>query len=223
MSIMIGCPVNNRAKILPQYLSHIFDLEFPKDIIHLSFVVNGPQNDSTYELLLEFKKKFQKLYKDITIVNIHNEYTDSRNVGRNYSNIANMRNTWLSTRTKEDEYIFSVDSDILISDWTLMRLISHKKDICSALVKNLDMGPIRVYNIRGDPNDGFDIIEPTGKLLEVYLTGACYLIHKNVIDSGVAYGYHEWGEDVIFCNEAKRRGFGIFCDTGLTTEHIMEI
>jgi glycosyltransferase involved in cell wall biosynthesis len=55
---------------------------------------------------------------------------------------AEIRNTWLQMRDKKDDYLFSVDSDILIPPESLKQLLSHKLPIVSMLLAN---GPI------GDP------------------------------------------------------------------------
>jgi hypothetical protein len=60
-----------------------------------------------------------------------------------------------------------------------------------------------------------------GDLVEVDMTGACYLIHRRVLDAGVEYGFHHQGEDPYFCCMAQDYGFRLYCDYTLTADHIM--
>lgn len=52
---MIGCPVRNRAWILPQYLQHLTALVYPPDQVEYCFVINDSQ-DKTEALLQEFAR-----------------------------------------------------------------------------------------------------------------------------------------------------------------------
>ena len=54
--IMIGCPVRNRAWILPRYLKSISDLEYPSEYLCYCFVINDCI-DSTPNLLADFARE----------------------------------------------------------------------------------------------------------------------------------------------------------------------
>lgn len=60
-----------------------------------------------------------------------------------------------------------------------------------------------------------------GRLVEVDMTGACYLIDSKVLDAGVKYGFHHQGEDCFFCAMAQEYGFKLYCDYTLRADHIM--
>lgn len=225
--VMIGAPIQrNRAWILPEYLSHLYNLDYPKDKIHLSFLINGKRQDNTSCLIEEFRVKFEDVYDDIDIWYMNDEHMDDRVSQRDYGHFANIRNTWLTMR-EDDEYIFSVDSDVLIGRDCLLRLINHRKDIVSALVCNGRYGFFDFYNILnlasyGKDENYYEHVTKTDGLISIDVTGACYLINRKVLDAGVCYGPHSQGEDIYWCERAKEHGFSIFCDQDLPVEHIME-
>jgi len=86
-----------------------------------------------------------------------------------------------------DQYIFSVDSDILLPSYSLKRLLSHKKDIVSLLIYN-QAGQYNILKERMFQNKYLGIHKFPRGLIEVGATGAAILISRNVIDEGVRYG-----------------------------------
>ncbi|MNV97753.1 hypothetical protein D3C71_1929140 [compost metagenome] len=60
-------------------------------------------------------------------------------------------------------------------------------------------------------------------IIEVDLTGAVYLVHRNVLERGVRYGANFQGEDIPFCKEAQKLNFKIFCDTSVKPIHVMNV
>jgi len=224
-NMMIGSPIQNRQSCLVSYLENIRNLNYPKEKIHLAFLLNNSHDDS-YEILKTFRNEYLKDYRKISIWDVcglNDDYQDFRAPGRNYKHIADARNLWLTMFDSESEYLFSIDSDILVEPETLNKLLSRKKDICSALIWNNHAGPTNLYNILRKNRSGYyKVIEREFEddVIEVDVTGACYLINRNVIDSGVRYSHHTWGEDFGFCIAAQKKGFEIFCDTTQRPYHI---
>ncbi|MCX7883678.1 MAG: glycosyltransferase [Caloramator sp.] len=220
--IMIGCPVHNREWILPYYLRHVYEIDYPKDKVTLCFVVNDSK-DKTLDMLIEFKKKYNKQYRNIIIkeinFNMPEDNRQNRVEKKIYDRIAKVRNEFLGCLCDED-YVFSIDSDILVPKNSLKRLLSHKKDIVSALVYN-DRNNVypNILNIKnGKIVHYFDF--PKESLFQVDITGAVYLI-KGEICKKVKYEYHKLGEDVPFCLNAKKLGYKIWCDSSIICRHIM--
>lgn len=231
--VMLGCPIaRNREWVIEEYLSAIHNLDYPKKKIHLAFFVNGKPEDRTEEYLFEYKTKFEHEYNNIDIWVMDDKNTDQENrEGRDFEHFSNIRNTWISMRRKDDEYIFSVDSDIIIPPETLKKLLSHNKEVVSALIRNGSAGPYELYNIFGASliaktgNDNYihmyDPMIRTQGLITVDVTGACYIIHRDVLDAGAHYGRHLQGEDIYFCEKVKDLGYQIYCDQDLMPDHIM--
>ena len=223
-NIMIGCPLQRTRDCLASFLECIRNLDYPKDKIHLAFLLNNSHDDS-YFILKTFREEYLKYYRKISIwdVALNDDYQDYRAPGRDYKCIADARNLFLTMLDSESEYIFSVDSDILLTPKILNELLSHEKDICAALIWNNHAGPTNLYNIlRRNRNGFYKVLEQDfeDRLIEVDVTGACYLIHRRVIDSGVKYSYHNHGEDFGFCISAQEKGFQLYCDTQQRPWHI---
>lgn len=328
-NIMIGCPLSTgRSYVLNDYLNHIHELEYPKGNIHIAFLFNYPhskgevavphttinqQPTSNREdevkkirnILRNFKNKTKKEYRKISIHEYEGNYEDRhiqgrRALGRWMDYFAAIRNKWIQMRTPTDDYLFSVDSDILVPRDSLKRLLEHNVDIISLLLAN---GPIqdpyispnrldnfllpftityhgvnpefidRVYlngrmafnimnkyadngvgrnrydtmnyrhvdpaelhvreiqnydkefyhqNLKGRLDLGpWTVPQRYGPLVEVDMTGAAYLIKREVLDKGVEYGYAHQGEDCYFCAMAQEKGFKIYCDYNIRANHIM--
>ena len=326
---MIGCPLGvGRSFVLPTYLKHLHDLDYPKKKIHIAFLFNYPKSDGQIavphttinqqsnntgeierirEILQAFKRKTQKEYRHVSIHEYTGNYEDRtiqgrRALGRWMEYFAEIRNHWIDMRCEKDEYVFSVDSDILVPQDSLKRLLKHDKDIVSLLLAN---GPVQdpyispnrldnallpyttvhggIYpsfidrcnttgrmafnvmmrystithdNVRNEydrinyrhidpaelhcrevmnykPDIYFDNLKtnhtlgpwtlPTryGELPEVDMTGAAYLIKRDVLDRGVRYGFHHQGEDCFFSCMAQKNGFKLYCDYTVRANHIM--
>jgi len=223
-SIMIFTPVKNRGWIMQDFLKHIYDLDYPKDKIRCVFVVNDSLDD-TELILRRWEEEHKEEYNSIEVLNYDiRAPIDKRNLRKTnsyYSYFAVIRNHGLH-QLKNEDYIFSCDSDILVRPETLKKLVSHKKDIVASLIPNNKSGTL--YNILDwrDLNNATHIRSfPRNELISVGFTGACYLIDSRVIKAGVRYGYHPQGEDGYFCRMALQRGFKIYADTGLKQEHKM--
>lgn len=220
--ILIGCPVHNREWILPLYLKHLYDIDYPKDSISLCFILNDSK-DKSKDILLNFKEKHSKEYRNIIIKEINYNMPDdlrqNRIKNKIYDRLSKVRNEFLNCIIDED-YVFSIDSDILVPKDSLLRLLNHNKDIISALVYN---DPNKVYpNIllikNGKITHYFNF--PKNSLFEVDITGAVYLLKSEVCQK-VRYSYHSFGEDVPFCLCAKKLGYKIWCDSSIYCNHIM--
>lgn len=220
--ILIGCPVHNRGWILPYYLEHIRQIDYPEKNITLCFILNDCRDESL-KIILDFRNKYLVEYADIIIremnFNMADDTRQNRIDKKIYKRLAAVRNAFMECLSKED-YVFSVDSDILIPVDCLKRLLSHKKDIISALVYNDPaMRYPNILNIRdGKIEHYFDF--PKDSLFEVDITGAVYLL-KSEVCRKVRYEYHIYGEDVPFCISAKKMGYSIWCDSSIQCRHIM--
>jgi cellulose synthase/poly-beta-1,6-N-acetylglucosamine synthase-like glycosyltransferase len=220
--IAMGCPVQNREKILSKYLESLYELDYPKSKIHLMFLVNNSKDDS-YLILEEFKENHKDEYKVIDVWDIYgiaNGYVDSRNKRRDYEAFATIRNAFISMIDDTDEYLYSIDSDILVPSYSLKQLILHDKDMCSLLVNNgMDFFNIlKERTFQGKFNHYYEFPR---KLIEVDCTGSAVLIKRKIIEDGVRYGFHRQGEDCSFCQNVKLNSFEIWCDASIKAKHLM--
>jgi hypothetical protein len=130
----------------------------------------------------------------------------------------------------ECTHLFIVEDDSMFASDTVLRLLSHNKDVVTGLCLQRNP-PFRPYIY-----DGFD--EKTGMiwrelkstdkgLIRVCATGmGGILINMNVFKLlNRPYFYttyveeKEWGQDILFASDLHKAGVEIFCDTGATIWH----
>lgn len=224
VKVLLGAPVRNRAWILPRYIDHIKRMDLRDIQLDTLFVANDC-NDNSVELLLKagFNVRRYDNLPTKTSGYVRGQY--------GYAHLANLRNILIDEFLRTDnEYLFSVDTDVLVPPYGLAKLIKNGKDVCSMILCN-QKGTLgnRAHNIMSyvDTGDGRGYYRHVmrwsdGELIPVDLTGAVYLIHRRVLEYGIRYAYDRQGEDIPFCREAKRAGFELFCDTSLKPIHVME-
>ncbi len=235
-TITIACPVRNREWVLPYYLDHITKLTYPSNKIFLLFILNN-STDSSQIILENFKKTNFHKYNSIKIktLNFKEQPDDCRTLNRleNYSFLAELRN--YITSLVNTDYLFSVDSDILITNVDVIeRLLSHKKNIVSGLICNgfiqYPEKPFNRFNT-GRFNKEYksltlniikNMLKNNEILYESDLTGAICLISKEVYKNpNIKYGYTSFGEDLFWCKCANNQGYKLYTDITLYQQHIM--
>ncbi|MDD3852220.1 MAG: glycosyltransferase [Syntrophomonadaceae bacterium] len=217
---MIGCPVRNRAWVLPYYLQAMNSLNYPREKLQYCFVLNN-STDHSQEILEGFART-----NNTAIVICNQE--KPKGVQRGYysfAHLASLRNILLSQFLQSGaDYLFSVDSDILVSAHSLSRLIANNCDIVAMLVCNgHQIGDPGIYNILRQVDDRYEYIRdfPRDRVFPVDCTGAAYLIKRGVIAGGVRYSTDGGGEDIGFCQQSREMGFQLYCDGTLEAAHIM--
>jgi hypothetical protein len=148
-------------------------------------------------------------------------------------NIDQVRNLIADWAVKGYDYLFSVDSDISFNPDTLIKLLSHDKDVVSGLYIQRKPGQniLEVYehNAQGGvSNIPYGKIKGQG-LVEIAGCGfGCALVKSQVLKT-VGYPQfkyhsaldhkHTISEDVDFCRKALAKGFKIWADTTIQCRH----
>lgn len=122
-------------------------------------------------------------------------------------------------------HIFFMDSDMTVPKGAIDRLLSHDVDIVSMMAFKRQ-APFSPCFYASEDINGYIAYENYEKdsLVEVLGTGmAATLINLRVfekvnIDKCFEMGKN--GEDLTFCENARREGFKIWVDTGLVTGHV---
>jgi len=237
---MIGCPIRNRAWIVPRYLEHLSRLDYPRELLQYCFVINNC-NDETAEILENFAARedtrVRFIYADIAANSRRLTFPKSTREGPglpgfqranyNLSALANLRNLLLKAFLESDcEYLFSVDSDILVPPRVLSELLIDDCQVVSALVCNgHQLGDRGIYNVLKRVGDHYEFLRdfPRDGCFRVDCTGAAYLIRRDVIEHyGVVYSAEKGGEDIGFCENAAAQGIKLYCDGRLECQHMME-
>ncbi len=193
------------------------------------FIMNESQQKKTILIAIPTAKYIESdTFKSIYDLIIPEGYTVTYQhfFGYNIAQIRNLISDWV---IKGFDYLFSVDSDITFQPDTLLKLLSHDKDVVSGMyiqripnTHNLelycDTGRIDYENIM---NKGLIQISGCGF--------GCVLVKKEVF-VGIGYPQFEYhsaidhnetiSEDVDFCKKAIDKGFSIWADTSIKCSHI---
>lgn len=238
--IMIGCPVRNRAWILPRYLEHLKRLDYPAHLLEYCFIINNC-TDHTEALLTKYALQSAVPTRLIkadsgspepvitfqTGAGARKEYGGHQRGRYSLTRLAVLRNMLLEAFLDSPcHYLFSLDSDILAPPHTLSNLLANDLPVVSALVCNgHQVGDEGIYNVLRREANHYEFIRdfPRDRCFEVDCTGAAYLIRRDIIeDYGVTYSAEKGGEDIGFCEMAAAQGIKLYCDGRIECMHVME-
>jgi FkbM family methyltransferase len=171
---------------------------------------------------------FKSIY-DLTVPEGY-ETTFQYFFGYNVDQVRNLIADWV---VKGFDYLFSVDSDISFNSDTLVKLLSHDKDVVSGLYIQRKPGQHILEIYEPTPSGGVSNM-PYGKLKGrplVEIAGAgfgCVLIKAEVMRE-IGYPQFEYhsaidhnntvSEDVDFCRKAREKGFKLWADPNILCRH----
>jgi FkbM family methyltransferase len=151
--------------------------------------------------------------------------------GYNIDQVRNLIADWV---VKGYDYLFSVDSDIAFAPDTLVKLLTHDKDVVCGLYIQRKPGQhiLEVYEPNqhgGVSNIPYGNIKGRG-LVEIAGCGfGCTLVKAEVMRS-IGYPQFKYysaldhrntiSEDVDFCRKALAKGFKLYADTSIQCRHI---
>ncbi len=132
------------------------------------------------------------------------------------------------------DYVFFVDSDIILPSDALVKLLNHSKDIVSGTYIQRKQG-IKIPEIYIDINSNIqniniDDLNKHNNIFEIAGCGfGCCLVKVDSIKK-INYPQFEYhpaikmentlSEDIDFCIKAKNKGINIFCDPSIKCDHI---
>ncbi|WHH58248.1 glycosyltransferase [Petroclostridium sp. X23] len=260
--VLIGSPVRQVPDILKEFLKSLDELE--KDNIHVDyFFIDDNDNDLSKKVLKDFSSTTLSLRilssKDKRKVIIEQGDTCNKYICTEKTHQWNENLIWKVAvyknriidygKKKFYDYIFLVDSDLVLHPKTLKSLISAKKDIISEIFwtkwqpDSAELPQVWLYDQyslipqgRGEKltqeessirvNGFLQKLKKPG-IYEVGGLGACTLISKKAIQKGVSFqeihNVSFWGEDRHFCIRAAALGFELFVDTNYPAYHIYRL
>lgn len=147
-------------------------------------------------------------------------------------NIAQVRNL-IASWTKDYDYLFSVDSDIVLPKDTLVKLLSHDKDIISGVYiqRKPDVQVPEIYRWKGHhlTNVFLDELLPQG-LQKIDACGFGCVLVKSEVFQKIGYPQFEYtnaldhrntvSEDVHFALKAAEHGFAMYVDSTIVCGHV---
>lgn len=150
--------------------------------------------------------------------------------GYNIAQVRNLIASWIQQGTYD--YLFSVDSDIVLPKDTLTKMIAHDKDIISGVYiqRKPNVEIPEIYRWKGNhlTNVALHELKPSG-LQKIDACGfGCVLIKAEVIQT-MSYPHFVYemdhktpapSEDVYFCMKATEQGFTLYADSTIVCGHI---
>lgn len=247
--VLIGSPIRQAPEVLDKFLNSLTNLQ-NENILVDYFFVDDNDNKSSIDMLNRFRGRLnEKIFiqqGDKSDIYIRDKFTHHWKESTVWK-VAEYKNKIIEYCKNESyDYLFLVDSDIVLHPKTLNHLIHTNKDIISEifwtkwytdsvelpqvwLYDNYSLVPKgRLENIdQAESNLRYSQFIEQLRIPNVYQVGglgACTLINKKALDGGVnfneIYNLSFWGEDRHFCIRAAALGFKLYVDTTYPAYHI---
>ncbi|MNO34113.1 Glycosyl transferase family 2 [compost metagenome] len=246
--VLIGSPIHQKPTVLKEFLNSLLRLNVAN--IELDFhLIDDNDDEESSRLLQEFKSMGDHIYLQSSGFHdayIRNDTTHFWNTNLVWK-VANFKNLMINrAQTLNYDYLFLIDSDLLLHPDTLRHLIGTNKDIISEVFWT-QWQPGTMFQPQVWMHDEYNQWEllPGEKLqpeeinrrfhefiakmrnpgiYEVGGLGACTLISQHAIKAGVSYNQIRnisyWGEDRHFCIRAAALGIPLFVDTHYPALHL---
>jgi len=140
----------------------------------------------------------------------------------------NRENVVLFAQKGGYSHLFFVDWDMVFGYTVPLQLLEHDKDIVAAMykVKVIPPRPVTLIEENGVPRQ-MTTEEVPKELFKCYATGAgCMMIKMSVFDkierpwfSHLGINRIDEGEDVWFCDKARKAGYDIWVDSKIPISH----
>lgn len=251
-TILIGSPVHQKPEILNEFLESLQSLDKEKFDVTYYFIDDNKDSNSS-NLLADFKKnhKDKCIIQQSNLISASAEYQCNEETHIWTNNliwkVAGFKDNIIEyAKIKNFDYLFLIDSDIVLNPKTLNQLVDAKKDIISNIFwtqftpEQYPMPQVwmsdqyKLYEVGyGEQLSNEEIqkrtIEFIAKLrtpgvYEVGGLGACTLINKHALCKGVNFkpvkNITFSGEDRHFCIRASSLGLDLFVDTHYPAYHI---
>lgn len=212
MRILIAAPLRQDTDIFLAYQKSLDDLIIPDGVqVDRFFVVN------------DCPEAVPLIKGEYRVLNSGDIYTKTENdhiwTPYNLAKMSVLRNACIEKALGYD-YMFSVDTDLILHPETLKTLIEADKDIVSEIFFTNNWCNAWMYDQYSDIKAEW--YKPG--LYQVGMTGACTLMKTKVFKAGVNYSSIPnltiRGEDRFFCIRAACAGFELWVDTHYPATHL---
>ncbi|MGL6106767.1 hypothetical protein [Romboutsia sp.] len=247
--ILIGSPIYQKKDILKEFLLSLEQLQKDNLIVDYYFIDDNVDLQSK-QLLWNFKTEHDNVFLETSKTDDNEYYFDNythRWSDKLIEKVSMFKNNIINFSIEKDyDYLFLIDSDIVLHPKTLHQLISNEKEIISNIFWTQwtpDNPPLPQVWLKDDyklydaiQNENLTDTEIQKKTIDfinllkehgVYKVGglgACTLISKSALLKGVnfnpLYNISFWGEDRHFCIRAAALGIDLFVDTYYPAFHI---
>lgn len=233
MKLIIGCPIYNRAWILPYWFQCIERQSVSLEDIGFVFIAS--QDDTETLSLLEL---WRKRHPEVEIFDVafptdvnhfsHAEGSRHWTISK-YENMVKLRNHLLTiVRKYQPDYFMSLDSDILLTNPnTLELLISHIKEGADAVNPLMYMTPsgtqfpsVMKWVDESNAKATRDIEFPLGTYFKSDVIMAAKMMSQKVYNA-IDYSIHSQGEDLGWSAACNKAGFDLYAATYIYAIHVM--
>ncbi|HDR8112269.1 hypothetical protein ACO1D2_14770 [Bacillus thuringiensis] len=249
-NILIGSPIHQSPSILNEFLFSLTELNIENFVVHYIFF-----DDNEDLVSKNILNQFYSNHTDVTILQNPNVPPESYRKDENTHywsqnqlwKVAEMKDKIIDyAKVNQYDYLFLIDSDLVLHPNTLQQLIKSKKDIIANIFWTKWRANARelpqvwmtdTYTFykkeEGKNLTNEEEIVKTEEFLNrlripgVYKVGglgACTLISQKAIQSGVCFkeipNISFWGEDRHFCIRAMAMGLELYVDTHYPAYHI---
>ncbi|NPV91336.1 MAG: glycosyltransferase family 2 protein [Firmicutes bacterium] len=252
--VLLGSPIRQKPEILKEFIESLNSLD-QRDI-ELSFIlVDDNEYEESSRQLLRFEENQRTfLFKAESIEkagNTHEAYVcdDTTHYWKEHLiwRVAGFKDFMIEKAIELDyDYLFLIDSDLILHPATIQHLIDTGKDIISEVFWTAwypgspELPNVWLYDhydmarrVRGERLSSEEQAARQQSFLEQLKTpgvyevgglGACTLISKKALLAGVSFKQIKnltlWGEDRHFCVRAIALGLNLFVDTHYPAYHI---
>jgi radical SAM superfamily enzyme YgiQ (UPF0313 family) len=225
INVLLAVPARQKEEIFELFMQALNNLKVPDNVNLVRFFVL--HNSPNLEKYLCVTDQCQK-------IETNDEYVTDKDTHHwrqaNLQFIKDIKNQIADIVVKNGfDYVFFIDSDLIVQTQTLETLLKANKPIVSEIFWT-------AWNEgrKMEPNawdfDHYGFIDGTMEKYKkpgLYMcggTGACILISRKVFEAGVNYNpipnVSFWGEDRAFSIRANVAGFPLFVDTTCEATHL---
>lgn len=222
-SVLITAPARQEPKVFKEYRDSIDRLVIPDGFtLDTYYVINNCP-----ELIPCLRPSDNYIVYD-TAENYFKTHNDHIWSDSNMRMMETLRNMTISYALEHNyDYWFSVDTDLVLHPLTLQTLIDADKDIVSEIFWSVSKDVHHWCNAwLYDQGTGMLDEWHNPGLYPCGMTGACTLVKRKVLSSGVSYEHIPniqralFGEDRHFCVRAAVLGFELWVDTHYPATHL---
>lgn len=254
IKILLGSPIRQKKEILTEFLSGIEKLDLDDFLKMDFFFIDDNIETESSQVLAYFAAKnantvVASIPSDDNSAYLCSEFThvwEEKLIWK----VAQFKNSIIKKALDERyDYLFLVDSDLVLHPRTLKQLISQNKDIIAEifwtrwepdfpeLPQVWMFDQYNLYSINRDRSlTQEEIVRQVQDFIKqlripgIYKVGglgACTLISKSALESGVnyneVYNISFVGEDRHFCIRAAALGFELYVDTHYPAYHLYRL